>query len=84
MERAASKAARGASIDGVTSLMVKGAATGKLIAESIKKASNGGRNGPFGRQSPPALAEQVDDIDERRPVNRLARPLGRDELMGLQ
>ena len=34
--------------------------------------------------SPAALAEQVDDIDERRPVNRLVRPLGRDELVGPQ
>jgi hypothetical protein len=40
MEQAASKAARGASagIDGMTASMVKGAAAGNLIAESIKKA----------------------------------------------
>ena len=40
MEQAAAKAARGASagIDGMTASMVKGAAAGNLIAESIKKA----------------------------------------------
>ena len=40
MEQAASKAAHGASagIDGMTANMVKGAAAGNLIAESIKKA----------------------------------------------
>src|SRR5712692_6930133 len=40
MEQAASKAAHGASagIDGMTASMVKGAAAGNLIAESIKKA----------------------------------------------
>ncbi len=40
MEPAASKAAHGASagIDGMTASMVKGAAAGNLIAESIKKA----------------------------------------------
>ena len=40
MEQAASKAARGASagIDGMTASMVKGAAAGNLLAESIKKA----------------------------------------------
>ena len=38
MEQAAAKAARGASagIDGMTASMVKGAAAGNLIAESIK------------------------------------------------
>ena len=40
IEQAAGKAARGASagIDGMTASMVKGAAAGNLIAESIKKA----------------------------------------------
>ena len=40
MEQAAAKAARGpsAGIDGMTASMVKGAAAGNLIAESIKKA----------------------------------------------
>ena len=40
MEQAASKAARGApaGIDGMTASIVKGAAAGNLIAESIKKA----------------------------------------------
>src|ERR1035441_6045787 len=30
------------------------------------------------------LAEQIDDLGERGAVNRLVRPLGRDELVGLQ
>ena len=58
MEQVAAKAARGApaGTDGMTASMVTGAAAGNLIAESIKKALDGGRrNGPSERQSTPPI-----------------------------